>query len=163
MADEEFEIDIYGDDSQNDHKNDNNSAFDSNNAIDVSGHRTDHEDHSNDMQTDNTPTPSHHNYSAAGHDTKPPQGVKRKSDSDDRPLDPGATTALLVSDLNWWNTDDDIRGWVRDAHCEDELKDITFSEHKVNGKSKGYVHLHFFASCYPAIRRILLLCHVLQL
>jgi hypothetical protein len=65
------------------------------------------------------------------------QGVKRKEGSDDRPIDPGATTALLISDLHWWNTDDDVRGWVNQAQCEDELKDITFSEHKVNGKSKG--------------------------
>jgi len=67
------------------------------------------------------------------------QGVKRKEGSDDRPIDPGATTALLISDLHWWNTDDDVRGWVNQAQVEDELKDITFSEHKVNGKSKGYV------------------------
>jgi len=67
------------------------------------------------------------------------QGVKRKEGSDDRPIDPGATTALLISDLHWWNTDDDVRGWVNQAQVEDELKEITFSEHKVNGKSKGCV------------------------
>lgn len=67
------------------------------------------------------------------------QGVKRKEGSDDRPIDPGATTALLISDLSWWNTDDDVRGWINQAQVEDELKDITFSEHKVNGKSKGLV------------------------
>lgn len=65
-----------------------------------------------------------------------PQGVKRK-EHDDRPTDPDATPALLISDLFWWTTDDDIRGWIREADCEDELKDVTFSEHKVNGKSKG--------------------------
>ncbi len=70
------------------------------------------------------------------------QGVKRKEGSDDRLIDPGATTALLISDLNWWNTDDDVRGWVNQAQVEDELKDITFSEHKVNGKSKGYDQAH---------------------
>lgn len=43
----------------------------------------------------------------------------------------------MISELNWWTTDDDIRGWTSQADCEDELKDITFSEHKVNGKSKG--------------------------
>jgi hypothetical protein len=70
---------------------------------------------------------------------RPQQGVKRKTSegSDERPIDPNATSALMISDLNWWNTDDDIRGWVRDAECESELRDITFSEHKVNGKSKG--------------------------
>lgn len=66
----------------------------------------------------------------------PQQGVKRK-ELDERPTDPDATAALLISDLFWWTTDDDIRGWVAQAGCEDELKDVTFSEHKVNGKSKG--------------------------
>lgn len=65
------------------------------------------------------------------------QGVKRKESSDDRALDSDSTSALFISDLYWWTTDDDIRGWVNQAGCEDELKDVTFSEHKVNGKSKG--------------------------
>ena len=43
----------------------------------------------------------------------------------------------MVSELNWWTTDDDIRGWLRQGGCEDGIKDMTFSEHKVNGKSKG--------------------------
>ncbi|KAJ5692354.1 hypothetical protein N7462_001777 [Penicillium macrosclerotiorum] len=72
----------------------------------------------------------------------PIHGVKRK-EYDDRQSDPDATTALLISDLFWWTTDDDIRGWVNQAQCEDELKDVTFSEHKVNGKSKGQVFVEF--------------------
>ncbi|KAF3917239.1 hypothetical protein AA313_de0200151 [Arthrobotrys entomopaga] len=68
--------------------------------------------------------------------------LKRKH-PDNRPVDVNATTALYVSDLNWWTTDDDIRGWIRQADCEDELKDITFSEHKVNGKSKGVAFVEF--------------------
>lgn len=67
----------------------------------------------------------------------PKQGIKRKEGPDDRPMDNGATTAIFISDLHWWSTDDDIRGWINQSECEDELKDITFSEHKVNGKSKG--------------------------
>lgn len=65
------------------------------------------------------------------------QGLKRKEGSDDRYTDPAATTALFISDLHWWVTDDDIRGWANQNQCEDELEDVTFSEHKVNGKSKG--------------------------
>jgi hypothetical protein len=77
----------------------------------------------------------------------PQQGIKRKeSSSDDRPIDPGATTAILISDLHWWTTEDDLRGWANHAECEDELKDVTFSEHKVNGKSKGYVN-----SCHDEV------------
>ena len=67
------------------------------------------------------------------------QGLKRKEGADDRPLDPGATAALFVSDLHWWITDDDVRGWANQGGCEDELREITFHEHKVNGKSKGFV------------------------
>ena len=67
------------------------------------------------------------------------QSLKRKEGTDERPLDPGATAALFVSDLHWWVTDDDIRGWANQSNCEDELRDITFHEHKVNGKSKGFV------------------------
>lgn len=66
----------------------------------------------------------------------PERGVKRK-DADERPVDPGASTAIIISDLQWWQTDDDIRGWARYCDCEDELTELTFSEHKVNGKSKG--------------------------
>ena len=65
------------------------------------------------------------------------QGLKRKDGIDDRDVDPGATTALFVSELHWWVNDDDVRGWANQSQCEDELEDITFSEHKVNGKSKG--------------------------
>ena len=65
------------------------------------------------------------------------QGLKRKEGPDDRPVEPSATTALFLSELHWWITDDDIRGWANQSGCEDELQEITFSEHKVNGKSKG--------------------------
>ena len=72
-----------------------------------------------------------------------PRGVKRKETPDDRHVDAGATTALLVSDLHWWTTEDDIRGWVNEADAEHDLKDISFNEHKVNGKSKGQACLEF--------------------
>ena len=70
------------------------------------------------------------------------QGLKRKEGIDERFVDPGATTALFISDLHWWITDDDVRGWANQSECEDELEDMTFSEHKVNGKSKGYATTH---------------------
>jgi hypothetical protein len=66
-----------------------------------------------------------------------PQGTKRKETQDERALDPGATMALFVTDLPWWVTDDDLRGFSSRPGCEDEVDEVTFSEHKVNGKSKG--------------------------
>ena len=72
-----------------------------------------------------------------------PRGVKRKETPDDRHVDPGATTALLVSELHWWTTEDELRGWVNEADVEHDLKDISFNEHKVNGKSKGQAYLEF--------------------
>jgi hypothetical protein len=65
------------------------------------------------------------------------QGTKRKQgEDDDRPTDPGATAALMINDINWWVSEEDIRGWANQSGCEDELNEITFNEHKVNGKSK---------------------------
>lgn len=70
------------------------------------------------------------------------QGTKRKQgDDDDRPTDPGATAALMINDLNWWIGEEDIRGWANQSGCEDELVELTFNEHKVNGKSKGQVYI----------------------
>ncbi|PHH70061.1 hypothetical protein CDD80_6266 [Ophiocordyceps camponoti-rufipedis] len=121
MAEAEFEIDFYGD-AANDQPQDVGSK-----------------DAENDYQdADDGADPMH------DHDSKVPhQGVKRKPEEDDRLVDPGATTAVMISELNWWTTDDDVRGWLNKAECEDEVKDLTFSEHKVNGKSKGQAYVEF--------------------
>lgn len=66
----------------------------------------------------------------------PPQGTKRK-EIDEQPSDPSATSALQISEISWWFTEEQVRGVINDALAEGELKDLTFSEHKVNGKSKG--------------------------
>lgn len=66
-----------------------------------------------------------------------PSSAQKAPANDDRPLDPGATSALIISDMMWWNTDNEITGWAVESGCEQELKDITFCEHKQNGKSKG--------------------------
>ncbi|KAG0650494.1 hypothetical protein D0Z07_3115 [Hyphodiscus hymeniophilus] len=174
MADDEFDIDIYGDtngeqeqdgattkDAEGDIKIDGlegtNGGSAGTNAIETNG--TKHEDEEDDgfvdIRTGNGPEKMSGQQQIKSTDESgrdalsipkqapQQQGVKRKEGSDDRAIDPGATTALMISELHWWNTDDDVRGWVNQAMVEDELKEITFSEHKVNGKSKGQAYVEF--------------------
>lgn len=146
MAEDDFDIDIYGDAGQEGEtkpEDMNAQAYESNSAITVANgsnnstsHANNQNGHDADAQDDNKASAGAQDRSATPAQSHQ-QGVKRKEGPDDRPIDPGATNCLLLSELSWWTTDDDIRSWVRQASCEDELKDITFSEHKVNGKSKG--------------------------
>lgn len=166
MADDDFDIDIYGDtnneqetpstptvkDEEGDIKieganNDDAEAANKPAEVDEDEQDTEYVDINVESGNDGHPQEQRQQIKSTDESGKDAlnipkqapqqQGVKRKEGSDERPIDPGATTALLISDLHWWNTDDDVRGWINQAQCEDELKDITFSEHKVNGKSKG--------------------------
>lgn len=163
MADDEFDIDIYGDAEEKDTsvKKDEegdvaiNGTEQGHDDATADPNGVEHQEHADDdyvdIKVDKDQSVSNDQQKIKSTDESggavlnipkqapQQQGVKRKGGSDDRPIDPGATSAILISELHWWNTDDDIRGWINQAQVEDELKDITFSEHKVNGKSKGYV------------------------
>jgi hypothetical protein len=159
MASEEdnFDIDIYGDGEPEVNEGDyKQEVID----INLDGSNEEHQETQDNIKQEDPSTATstvngntQYNESTTGtlHSAQsqqntpaPQQGVKRKESSDDRSTDPGSTTAILISDLHWWTTEDDVRGWANQAGCEDELRDVTFSEHKVNGKSKGYVLVRWY-------------------
>ncbi|KAI9224827.1 hypothetical protein BC828DRAFT_372439 [Blastocladiella britannica] len=61
--------------------------------------------------------------------------------------DPSATSALQIDELTWWTTDKDIADIsalvTGDSQC---IVDMTFNEHKTNGKSRGSVYVQFTSS-----------------
>jgi hypothetical protein len=151
--DDTFDLDIYGDDvhdeeqtnpsnqGQEPEQNATHGAEDDDRSTGTAHpneQQTPMQDQSQQQQQQQEPSPPKSNPIPAKPEVLPKSshGVKRKG-IDERPVDVNSTNAVQLTELNWWVTEEDIRGWCNKAGCEDELKDISFNEHKVNGKSKG--------------------------
>jgi hypothetical protein len=150
MAEEDnFDIEIYGDDGNENtdyREGDGGDEYSYEDQSKAQNEDTVDTQSSEVQQPNRTDTKAEANNGAVAPAAPQQQGTKRKETSVDRTLETGSTQALMISELHWWHTEDDIRAWVNTAQCEDELKDITFSEHKVNGKSKGQAYVNFESS-----------------
>ena len=179
--DDTFDIDIYGDEGQEEQFGDEPTDFEQTgqhghvegngyNATfhtAVQSHQT--EDSSGEATAGGEEHTNHTDIKAETTERTqepPQQGTKRKASSDGyedetdydsshpvvdgmavsidaRSVDPNATPALKFADLHWWNTEEDVRAFAVKAGVEKEVRDVSFREHKINGKSGGEVYLEF--------------------
>ncbi|KAI5453219.1 hypothetical protein NCC49_006244 [Naganishia albida] len=51
---------------------------------------------------------------------------------------------VLLDGLNWWTTDEDLVAVAAQANVPIDIRDVTFAEHKINGKSRGQA----FVECH---------------
>ncbi|KAK9354739.1 hypothetical protein V1505DRAFT_361074 [Lipomyces doorenjongii] len=139
MADDySYEIDIYDDDNLDDQPVPNSKDASTANNHQLGG------DSDIEIETTFDDPPSKQQQQTI-HSGGKWQVLQPQSQPDNRPVDPNATTALSVSDLDWWTTEEEVRGWAAEARVEYELKDVTFNEHKANGKSRGAVFMEFIS------------------
>ena len=180
VEDDTFEIDLYGDDPidlkaepQSESKGDGHEDI----AQELSGVDGGNDQANTEIfdQTSAPTQPSDTRQEAADttvpNASTPQQGTKRKASdaeqehhqpdasheqsyTDNRPLDPGASPCLKLADLHWWTTEEDLRGMCARAGAEAELHELSFGEHKINGKSKGEAYLEFAtAQAATAVKR----------
>jgi hypothetical protein len=149
--DDTFDIDIYGDDGQDQAQENNQDGDD---LIFDDDEIT---------AQPSTNKPSHATNGTSQEAPSAPQGTKRKAQDDDEEfgqtqqalvpsqannsqtaqVEPGAMPALRLAELHWWTTEEDVRAFCARAGVEGELREITFGEHKINGKSRGEAYLEF--------------------
>ncbi|PHZ10883.1 uncharacterized protein RHIMIDRAFT_314347 [Rhizopus microsporus ATCC 52813] len=53
------------------------------------------------------------------------------------------TSSIYLGELHWYTTDKDVQEPLKKANLIEHLKEMTFFEYKMNGKSKGIVFLEF--------------------
>ncbi|KAK9721867.1 hypothetical protein K7432_003096 [Basidiobolus ranarum] len=92
---------------------------------------------------------NHENFSRSGNDHSERTSNPPRNKDEHHNFNPvkshssNASSALIIGELNWWIGEEDIRGVIGKSIEHSQLKDITFQEHKVNGKSKGVIYLEF--------------------
>jgi hypothetical protein len=142
MADvDNFDIDIYGDEGPPEGYNEEQGGGNSYSYDNGGNGQGSYENNESTSASTVKSQPSYQQTPHIHQQSPPLQGVKRKMD--ERSIHPLSTLSVQITELHWWITEDDVRGWCAESNCEDELRDITFNEHKVNGKSKGYVACRF--------------------
>src|ERR1700712_2524196 len=132
--DDNFDLDIYGDDVQDEEQSnqvqtDNQIQDQVQNQDATIGAEDDDRSSGTAQPNEPTPTqaPSQQTSSPKSNpipakplvvQSNPSQGVKRKG-IDERPVDVNSTNAVQLTELNWWVTEEEIRGWCNKAGCED--------------------------------------------
>ncbi|ORX88833.1 hypothetical protein K493DRAFT_410803 [Basidiobolus meristosporus CBS 931.73] len=105
--------------------------------------------HDKDKQSgDNHEVHSHYEHDSherSGHDHSDRHSMPRNKEDHHNfhSARSNASSALIIGELNWWVGEEDIRSVLGKSIEHSQLKEITFQEHKVNGKSKGVIYLEF--------------------